>query len=331
MTQHQPIILHIRGEDHSVQPGEIHAHWREAAEAKGYRIVARVKDKNNLALECKTCGGLHVSRFYVVLNFQPECPHCVEARWRETARRAGLEMLRRDPANRKYAFYRASCGHEIRRQFELVDRMAQGETGVRCEICHHAREQEEAALEGWELIGPDPKGNAQYRMYRHAEGCRAEARIARANMQTGRFTCPGCGESWATGPSYLYAMKFKLETGTTAIKLGFSRNPDSRLKYQLHRHSDLARELLLKVPMRTGRHAQRVEKRLHKWLMTEFPDELVPQEEYTDLLKVRSELYRSGLEETILRQLHRIARKEKRAAERSRTRSRSRSKRMRKI
>ncbi|KEP67952.1 hypothetical protein DL1_16935 [Thioclava dalianensis] len=329
MTQHQPIILHIRGEDHVVQPGEIHAHWREAAEAKGYRIVARVKDRYSLALECNSCGGLHVSRLFVLLNYQPECPHCVDARRRETAKHAGLELLRRDHGNRKYAFYRASCGHEIRRQFELVERMAQGETAVRCEICHHAREQEEAALEGWELLGADPQGSRNYRLYRHAEGCGAEARIARANMQTGRFTCPGCGESWATGPSFLYAMKFKLETGSSAIKLGFSRNPDSRLKYQLHRHSDLARELLLKVPMRTGRHAQRVEKRLHKWLVAEFPDELVPPEEFSDLLRVKSELYRAGLEETILRQMHRIARKEKRAAERNRARSRSRSKRMR--
>lgn len=329
MTQTNKTVLQIRGENHIVQPGQIHKRWSDAAESKGYRVVARVRDKNSLALECKTCGGLHVSRYYVLLNFQPGCPHCIEARWRETAKDAGVEFLRRDPKHRHYAFYRAECGHEIRRQFTFIERMARAEVEARCEICHHAREQEEAIQKGWELIGRDPKGDAQCRIYRHAEGCGTEARIFRNNMQTGRFTCPGCGENWSTGPSYLYAMKFALETGTEAVKVGFSRNPESRLKYQLHRNPDLPRELLLKVPMRSGRHAQRVEKRLHKWLATEFPDDLVPSEEFTDLLKVKSELYRAGLEATILRQMHRLQRKERRAAERSRIRSRSRAKRMR--
>lgn len=329
MTQHTHGVLHIRGEDVIIQPGKVHTHWIAAAEAKGFRIVARVKDKDNLALECAVCGNIHVKRHSVLLKCQPDCPNCIEARWRNTAELAGLEMLRRDPDHRHYAFYRAECGHEIRRQFTFIERMARGETDARCEICHHAREQEEAIQKGWELIGRDPKGDAQCRIYRHTEGCGTEARIFRNNMQTGRFTCPGCGENWSTGPSYLYAMKFALETGTEAVKVGFSRNPESRLKYQLHRNPDLPRELLIKVPMRSGRHAQRVEKRLHKWLATEFPDDLVPAEEFTDLLKVKSELYRAGLEETILRQMHRVQRKERRAAERSRIRSRSRSKRMR--
>ncbi|KEO56658.1 GIY-YIG nuclease family protein [Thioclava indica] len=329
MTQDRTFILTIRGEDLAIQPGQIHQRWRDAAEAKGYRVVARIKDKNNLALECTTCGGLHVCRYFVLQTFQPDCPNCIEARWRVTAELAGLKMLHRDLRHRHYAVYEAPCGHQIRRQFTFIERMARGETDARCETCHLERERDEARAQGWNLIGPDPQGDRNYRLYRHTDGCNAQARIARANMQTGRFTCPGCGESWATEPSYLYAMRFELEPGKFAIKVGFSRNPDSRLLHQLHRQPDLPRMLLKKVPIRSGRHAQRLEKRLHKWLVQRFPDTLIPPEEFTHLLKVKSELYRPGVETAVLSKLARIARKEARAATRSRTQSRARSKRLR--
>ncbi|WP_210402695.1 GIY-YIG nuclease family protein [Thioclava sp. DLFJ5-1] len=272
---------------------------------------------------------MQIKRHSVVLNFQPDCPTCIEARWRVTAELAGLEMLGRDPDARSYGIYRAACGHEIRRQFPFIQKMARGETDARCETCHAALEQAEAREEGWELLGSDPQGDVNYRLYRHADGCGAEGRIARVNMQTGRFTCPGCGDCWSTEPSYLYAMKFELTTGVSAIKLGFSRNPTSRLRHQLHRHPDLKRDLLLQVSMRTGRHAQRVEKRLHKWLANAFPGEILEPEEFSGELRVKSELYRAGLEETILRQLRRVQRKEEREAKRSRIKARARSERLR--
>ena len=329
MTQNTSGSLIIRGEELPIQPGKIHPKWHDAAKAKGYRVVARVKDKNTLALECETCGNVHASRYYVLMNFQPECPHCIEARWQETAREAGFELLRRDPQNRHYAFYRAPCGHEVRRQFGSVLRVARGVFGPECDACQEARDREDARARGWDLVGADPKGKANYRIYRHADGCGALSRITRGNMVTGSFTCPGCGEGWSTEPSYLYAMRFELQPGKHAVKLGYSRIPESRLNYQLHRDPELPRELLCKVPMRTGRHAQRIEKRAHKWLTTQHPGMELPHSEFAAYLRVKSELYRAELEPVILRLLDRIARKEARAATKSFARQRSRSKRMR--
>ncbi|WP_417809485.1 GIY-YIG nuclease family protein [Thioclava sp.] len=335
MTQHNPHApapktLIIGDVEYPIYNGTIHAHWADAATAKGYRILARVKNKDHLALECATCGGVHISRHSVVLNANPECPHCIKARWRAKSNAAGLKMLRRDPKHRHYAFYRAPCGHELRRQFTFVERVARGEVAHRCEICLKHREQAEAKAQGWERIGADPKGKDNYRLYRHADGCGATARVARVNMQTGRFTCPGCGESWSTEPSYLYAMRFELKPGKFVIKLGYSRDPESRLQHQLARSRDLPRVLLRKIPMRSGRYAQLMEKRLHKRLERRYPAELVPRHEFINLLKVKSEIYRPNLETVILRELKRLERKEAGPAGRSQMKRRARQARIRK-
>ncbi|WP_241477424.1 GIY-YIG nuclease family protein [Leisingera sp. ANG-S5] len=247
----------------------------------------------------------HASKIFVLMNSQPQCPHCIEARWQADAAAAGLKWAGRDPEDRHYGHYIAPCGHNLRRQFEMVKRAAEGLCSVRCEICHADKEQAEAEERGWHLIGEDTGGNQNYRLYRHAS-CGHEQRIARANMQTSRFACGQCGEDWPAAPSYLYAMQFRLASGLRLVKLGFSRNPDSRLRHQLLKHRDLDAKILKTVPMATGQLALQAEKRLHAKLQAGFSDQVAPPELYSDALRVRSEVYFADAAQVIFAMLDAI-------------------------
>ena len=286
-------------------PQTVHPHWRAAASAKGFKIVQRIKDRYHLLLACQSCGLAHASKIFVLMNSQPQCPHCIEARWQADAAAAGLKWAGRDPEDRHYGHYIAPCGHNLRRQFEMVKRAAEGLCSVRCEICHADKEQAEAEERGWHLIGEDTGGNQNYRLYRHAS-CGHEQRIARANMQTSRFACGQCGEDWPAAPSYLYAMQFRLASGLRLVKLGFSRNPDSRLRHQLLKHRDLDAKILKTVPMATGQLALQAEKRLHAKLQAGFSDQVAPPELYSDALRVRSEVYFADAAQVIFAMLDAI-------------------------
>lgn len=215
----------------SALPTEIPQDWHQLAEAKGFSITARIKDRFHLELRCKTCAQTHVSKIYTLRTAQPTCPGCMADRRVTEALEAGLVWLRGDPDNPHYSFYRAPCGHELRRQHELILRVGQGRTGVRCTICLAQSDAEKAALRGWVLIGTDPQGRAGYRLYGHC--CGARQSITRQNMQTGRFDCAECGPGWAAAPSWIYVMAFTLSSGRQVVKLGFARDPDSRLNWQL--------------------------------------------------------------------------------------------------
>lgn len=174
-------------------PLTIHAHWHDTAANKGFDILQRIRDRYHLLLRCRTCGATHMSKVFVVMNNQPICPHCIEHRWQADAKAAGLKWVGRDPKSRHHGFYIADCGHRLRRQFELIKRAAAGICDVRCETCHTRKEQEEASAQGWTLIGADPDGDPNYRLYRHLK-CGHTQRVARVNMQTGRFGCGKCGD-----------------------------------------------------------------------------------------------------------------------------------------
>ncbi len=166
MPHTDPSTLMIHGVPEQIMPGALHPQWVEAARAKGFELVARVRNRYNLALRCKTCGELVRKAVYVLMTSdRPLCAHCLENAWAKTAEAAGLRLLRRDPGTTQYAFYLAPCGHEIRRQFEFVRRIARGEVKHRCEICHAAREAAEAAARDWELMSADPEGDRGYRLY----------------------------------------------------------------------------------------------------------------------------------------------------------------------
>ncbi|MBY6057099.1 GIY-YIG nuclease family protein [Leisingera daeponensis] len=271
-------------------PQTVHPHWRAAASSKGFKIVQRIKDRYHLLLSCHTCRRTHASKLFVVMNSQPQCPHCIQDRWQGDAEAAGLQWAGRDPQSRHHSFYIANCGHRLRRQFELIKRAAAGICDVRCELCQQQKEQEEASAQGWELIGPDPDGNQNYRLYRHMS-CGHVQRIARANMQTGRFQCSNCGEGWSSAPSFLYVMQLKLANGAKLIKLGYSRDPVSRLYHQLLTTKETEAQVLRTVPISSGHTAVQIEKGLHARLKAEHPDSVAPPDLYAGELRVKSEVY----------------------------------------
>lgn len=279
--------------------GIIHPHWSAAAVRKGFTVVGRAIDKDHLLLQCRTCGQRHAKRHSVVMGpTRVLCPHCLEQGPEMVAHAAGLRLLRRDPKDRNYGIYLAPCGHQVRRQFGLVERVARGECDVRCEICHAAREAEEARDRGWELIGPDPDGDVSYRLYRHT-GCCHEQRIARANMQSGRFNCTNCGVCWATAPSQIYLFRFTVPKLGDLVKLGFSRDPDSRLHYQLRPAPEAAAEIARIVDMATGHAALREETTMHSLLRRTHPEAVVPKRLLRPWINVGSEVYRASVEPLI--------------------------------
>ena len=281
--------------------------WVRAATEKGYRVAARVIDRYHVALACALCGALNKTHAFTLRQNQPVCKGCQFARRQAEAQWVGLVYVGRDPDDPHYGRYRVTeCGHEVRRQFELIKRVLDGATAVRCEICHRVREQEEARDRGWRLVRPDPDGDPNYRLYVHEDGCGTTQRIARANMQTGRFACRVCSDVWTAEPSALYLMAFSPPARRPVLKLGMSRDPESRMRYQLGLPDHVEARILRTVPMETGRAALIEEKRLHGVLRRNYPEAVVPPEEFADYLRVVSEIYDVSLEPVILGLLDRV-------------------------
>ena len=170
--------VRIGDTEYPVYDGPLAETWVRAATAKNYRVVARVIDRYHVALECQICRELNLAYAYTLKVCQPECKGCQFERRQEEAQSVGLAYLGRDPDDPHYGRYRmAECGHEIRRQFELIKRVVEGTTGLRCEVCHRAREEAEARARGWRLVGPDPDGDPNYRVYAHEDGCGETQRV----------------------------------------------------------------------------------------------------------------------------------------------------------
>lgn len=300
-----PVPLHIPHRSRDVAaadwlgfPGRIPDSWARMAASKGFRIDRRVRDRYHVALTCQTCGAQTASKVFNLMTAEPRCGDCAERRIRDLAKAAGVTFLRRDPDDHKYGFFRADCGHALRRQFELIERAAAGICGLRCETCHAAREAEEAEAQGWALIGPDPSGDRSYRIYRHS--CGQEQRIARANMQTGRLDCGGCGESWTSKPSCIYLAQIDLpDSGLRVLKLGYSSNPKHRFRYQLGLPREAQVELLRLLPMPTGHAACAAERRANTRLAKRYPEAVIPPAAYGAEINVVSEIYCSSLLSTL--------------------------------
>ena len=281
--------------------GPIKAEWNAIAQSKGFDLVRRIRDKSHVVLRCHTCGALTAQKLFTLRTAQPACASCRHHAILAMAQKAGLEFQGYDPDYHKIGIYRAVCGHTVRRQFGQIERIANGHCKLRCETCHSGKEAEEAADRGWQLMGSDPAGNPNYRIYQH--GCGHRQRVARTNMQSGRFQCTACGEGWATAPSHLYAIRLELPTGLKVVKLGFSRDPESRLHNQLLLQSGIQAELLRTVPQPTGHAALCQEKALHRALKKSHPDAIIPHEHFRDWLSVKSEIYGIEIAPIILKHL----------------------------
>ncbi|GGO34429.1 hypothetical protein GCM10010991_25190 [Gemmobacter aquaticus] len=261
-----------------------------AARVKGFRAFSRLRKNGYYALYCLSCGEVLRARHSVILQSQPTCHSCLAEKHKRIALDAGLVLLGRDPKSRHYGIFRALCGHELRREFEFVQRMARGEAAARCETCHAQRQQATALARGWRLIGADPAGRVSYRLYAHL-ACGAELPIALANMESGRFSCPRCGMAWPAAQSALYVMQFLLNGKEPAIKLGFSKDPASRLSHQLLSGVTTPGQLLRVVPMPTGAAAIQTEKSLHKRILVEMPSARLAPHLFRGQIRVKSEIY----------------------------------------
>jgi hypothetical protein len=98
-------------------------------------------------------------------------------------------------------------------------------------------------------------------------------------------------------------MTFTLENGRKLVKLGFSRDPESRLRHQLQRDPEMPCAILHAVAVPTGQEAIVIEKRLHAQLRLGFSDCGVDPEVYRGKIRVKSEIYDARLTHTILNYL----------------------------
>lgn len=279
-------------------------HWRRKAESRGFRIVARVRDERHVSLECLTCGALTAQQVFTLLVTRPACGACIEAKHAATAAAAGLTLLRRDPTERHYAVCKASCGHEIRRQLTFVERVAAGETGIRCETCQREREDQEARSFGWRLVGPDPRRHRSYRLYRRH--CGHEQRIARADLRWGQASCGGCGRGWGGRRSAIYLTEITFPD-ISVLELGFSANPEKRFRHQLGLDASAKAKVLRTVWLQTGHAAIAAERRAHADLRRRFPEAVIPRERLEGRIRVVSELYDPAILPEIQRVLDGIA------------------------
>lgn len=283
-------------EDHPIYDRDIPDHWHDWATAQGYEIVARVIDKNHLLLRCCACGGRMISKVFVLRTGTPRCPHCLEERRKRLCFDAGVTFIE---ANGSHDFrIRLRCGHETSRQQSFLERVKAGETEIRCEECLDARLRAEAEARAWSVVSADPAGDKDYLFYRHI--CGHEQRVAIINMRTGRFTCGGCSDAWTRSPSYIYAMRFGLRSGRIALKVGFSRDPWSRLRHQLVTDLNQDAELIRVIPLSTGHDAICREKRLHAVLRALHPEAVLDHAEFAAQIKVKSELYCVSIEPEIM-------------------------------
>ena len=285
--------------------GRVPASWHDFARDKGFRIHARLRDRFHVALECTACGGLTAHKVFTLRTAQPRCGACAEADLSDAARAAGLIFLRRDTVHRHYGLYRAGCGHVVRRQREFVERVAAKRTDLRCERCVRAREQDEAARQGWTRLARDPKGNPNYRVYRHS--CGHSQRVARVNMSWGQVKCAGCGGAWNARDSFIYLLRIEVpQIGLHVLKLGFSRTPVKRHRHQLGVPRSAKVELVRVLPMATGHDACAQESAAHAILRRHHPDVVVPPEVYAGVLNVKSEIYEAWGFELIMGLLDQI-------------------------
>ena len=263
--------------------------WLKFPSSKAFSIVGRFANKNDLLIECTRCGSQQRSKVFTCRSGVPICQNCLKNKRSTIAQRAGVKFVEAVPGKPNYGRYLLNCGHQVQRQFEMIERMAAGRTGLRCETCHGVKERDEATARGWRLLGDDPEGDPNYRLYRH-DACGHQQRIARGNLQTGRFDCAHCGGGWSAKPSFIYVVRL-IWDDLTLIKVGFSANPAIRFRQQLDLGPEVTVEFLRQEPIRNGRAAIQLEKEFHRRMAKEHPLSEAPLEGFQGRIKVVSEIY----------------------------------------
>ena len=81
MTNRKPLHLPRRSRDvpqteWTEYKRRIPAAWHAIAEAKGYRIDRRVRDRLHVVLECRDCGAHTAHRVYTLRSALPACGGC---------------------------------------------------------------------------------------------------------------------------------------------------------------------------------------------------------------------------------------------------------------
>jgi transcription elongation factor Elf1 len=280
--------------------------WARLATEKGFRITRRVHDRYHIALECLRCGAETIQKAFNLRTAMPRCGECVETRLHNMAKAAGLHFKGRCEDNHQYGLYDAPCGHQVRRQFGFVERIARGEVAARCDTCLAERHDREAAVWDWALVGPDPDGHANYRLYRH-KTCGHEQRHAQVNMAWGQIDCASCGTTWAARPSYIYLLSITIkQSGLQFLKLGHSKHPEKRFRHQLGLAKTTQVDVLRVVAMPNGNTACSAEKRTHAELRRRIPEAVLPLERFAGHINVISEIYAPAAEGVIQALLDRI-------------------------
>ena len=298
---------HVHAQSWTPFAGPIKPDWHACADAKGFRVHSRIRDRLHLALECRICGSLTAHKLYTLRTANPACGGCQERARAAKAQAAGLTFLHRDPEDRHYAYYRARCGHTVRRSFELIERVMRGEVEIRCEDCLQQRDAGDARKQGWTLLSDDPAGNDHYRLYQHS--CGHQQRVARVNMQWGQVDCAQCGSSWTARKSFLYLVRITWpEQGLSVIKLGYSANPAKRFRHQLGLDTSVQIDVLRTIALPTGHIACVLETQTHADLRKRFPDAVIPTADYAGLINVVTEIYHPDLTDYIQARLDQIAR-----------------------
>ena len=95
-------------------------------------------------------------------------------------------------------------------------------------------------------------------------------------------------------------MAFTLATGRELVKLGYARDPESRLTHQLVIYRQMPAAILRVVAIPSGHDAIGIEKRLHGQLRRSHPEAVVDPASYAGRIRVRSEIYEASLTPRVL-------------------------------
>ncbi|WP_240910351.1 hypothetical protein [Pontivivens nitratireducens] len=89
-------------------------------------------------------------------------------------------------------------------------------------------------------------------------------------MRHGDVDCAGCGQSWTSKPSKIYLLDFTLPD-LPVIKLGFSSNPEVRMRQVQIAPETTKGSVLRSVALETGHRAICFEKALHSHIKAHRP------------------------------------------------------------